>query len=132
MLKEIASYQNSKECSGTEIGVQFKKKSGFDITRQYIVTAEQLGRLLEACYEQGTLKDNKYDILEKYRQKVSFITVDPLNELDDQYSVTFGKSDSQKLLESAETGYSRSLTAGTYRNPVWTDGALRYFLCRYG
>ena len=31
---------------------------------------------LEACYEQGTLKDNKYDILEKYRQKVSFITVD--------------------------------------------------------
>ena len=91
--------QNSKECSGTEIGVQFKKKSGFDITRQYIVTAEQLGRLLEACYEQGTLKDNKYDILEKYRQKVSFITVDPLNELDDQYSVTLEKSDSQKLLD---------------------------------
>ena len=29
VLKEIASYQNSKECSGTEIGVQFKKKSGF-------------------------------------------------------------------------------------------------------
>lgn len=99
VLKEIASYQNSKECSGTEIGVQFKKKSGFDITRQYIVTAEQLGRLLEACYEQGTLKDNKYDILEKYRQKVSFITVDPLNELDDQYSVTLEKSDSQKLLD---------------------------------
>ena len=23
VLKEIASYQNSKECSGTEIGVQF-------------------------------------------------------------------------------------------------------------
>ena len=87
------------------------------------MTAEQLGRLLEACYEQGTLKDNKYDILEKYRQKVSFITVDPLNELDDQYSVTLEKSDSQKLLD---------LTAGTYRNPVWTDGALRYFLCRYG
>ena len=99
VLKEIASYQNSKECSGTEIGVQFKKKSGFDITRQYIVTAEQLGRLLEACYEQGTLKDNKYDILEKYRQKVSFITVDPLNELDDQYSVTLEKSDSQKMLD---------------------------------
>ena len=32
-------------------------------------------------------------------QKVSFITVDPLNELDDQYSVTLEKSDSQKLLD---------------------------------
>ena len=30
---------------------------------------------------------------------MSFITVDPLNELDDQYSVTLEKSDSQKLLD---------------------------------
>ena len=99
VLKEIVAYQNSEERSGTEIGVQFKKKSGFDITRQYIVTAKQLGRLLEACYEQGTLKDNKYNVLEEYRQKVTFISVTPLNELDDQYSVTLEKSDSQKLLD---------------------------------
>lgn len=96
------------------------------------MTAEQLGRLLEACYEQGTLKDNKYDILEKYRQKVSFITVDPLNELDDQYSVTLEKSDSQKLLDLLKQDIAEASAAGTYRNPVWTDGALRYFLCRYG
>ena len=99
VLKEIVAYQNSEERSGTEIGVQFKKKSGFDITRQYIVTAKQLGRLLEACYEQGTLKDNKYNVLEEYRQKVTFISVTPLNELDDQYSVTLEKADSQKLLD---------------------------------
>ena len=43
--------------------------------------------------------EGEYDILEKYRQKVSFITVDPLNELDDQYSVTLEKSDSQKMLD---------------------------------
>ena len=55
------------------------------------MTAEQLGRLLEACYEQGTLKDNKYDILGKIQTESVFITVDPLNELDDQYSVTLGK-----------------------------------------
>ena len=90
VLKEIVAYQNSEERSGTEIGVQFKKKSGFDITRQYIVTAEQLGRLLE---------DNKYNVLEEYRQKVTFISVTPLNELDDQYSVTLEKADSQKLLD---------------------------------
>ena len=99
VLKEIVSHQNSKELSGNEIGVQFRKKSGFYITRQYTVTPEELVRLLESCYEQGTLKGNKYKILEEYRQNISFITVDPLNELNDQYSVTLEKADSQKLLD---------------------------------
>ena len=108
-LKEIVAYQNSEERSGIEIGVQFRKKSGFDITRQYIVTAQQLSRLLEACYEQGTLKDNKYNVLEEYRQKVTFISVTPLNELDDQYSVTLEKADSQKLLDLLKQDIAEAL-----------------------
>ena len=33
------------------------------------------------------------------------------------------KSDSQKLLDLLKQDIAESLTAGTYRNPVWTDGA---------
>lgn len=99
VLKEIVSHQNSAERMGNEIGVQFRKKSGFCINRRYVVSAEELCRLLEACYEQGTLKANKYALLEECRQNISFITADPLNELDDRYSVTLERTDSQKLLD---------------------------------
>ena len=99
MLKEIVSHQNGTEQTGNEIGVQFRKKSGFCINRRYVVSPKELNRLLEVCYEQGTLKDNKYKILEESRQNISFITVDPMNKLNDQYSVTLEKADSQKLLD---------------------------------
>ena len=99
VLGEIASHQDSAERTGNEIGVQFRKKSGFCINRRYVVSPEELCILLEACYEQGRLKENKYAVLEECRQNISFITADPLNELDGQYSVTLERADSQKLLD---------------------------------
>ena len=72
------------------------------------MSAEKLVRLLEACYEQGTLKDNKYNVLEEYRQKVTFISVIPLNELDDQCSVTLEKADSQKFLDLLKQGIAEA------------------------
>lgn len=65
-LKKIAERQEAEDKEGYAIPVKYTLKSGREIFREYVFTPEDIYGLIEALYEEGTLRE----------QQTSFLAID--------------------------------------------------------
>lgn len=108
VLQKIASGQKSDQLSGYGIQILYRNKSGINSSRQYTVTSEDMRDLLKVCYEQGTLKKNKYkflDIDEKYLIDITYTRREDTGE-----GISFGnnKNENAELMSALRADYEEA------------------------